>query len=139
MLPGLDGRKMSKSHGNTIPLFAPPEQQSKLIRRVVTDSRRPQDPKDPDACTLVALLDTFAEPAAAQEVRGRYRNGGIRYGDVKAMLAEQLHTTLAPMRDRYQALLADPARLDAALEAGERHANQRAAATLRLMSAAMGL
>ena len=137
VLPGLDGRKMSKSYGNTIPLFAPPEQQAKLVRRVVTDSRRPQDPKDPD--TLVALLDTFADPAAAQEVRGRYRTGGIGYGDVKALLAEQLHTTLAPMRDRYQALLADSARLDAALQAGERRANQRATETVRLMSSAMGL
>ena len=139
VLPGLDGRKMSKSHGNTIPLFAPPEQQARLIRRVVTDSRRPQDPKDPATCTLVALLDTFAEPAAAQEVRGRYRTGGIGYGDVKALLADQLRTTLAPMRERYEALLADSARLDAALQAGERHAGRRAAETLRLMSAAMGL
>jgi tryptophanyl-tRNA synthetase len=139
MLPGLDGRKMSKSYDNTIPLFAPPERQAKLIRRVVTDSRRPQDSKDPDACTLVALLDTFADPAAAQEVRGRYRAGGIGYGDVKALLADQLHTTLTPMRERYEALLGDSARLDAALEAGERHANRRADETLRLMSAAMGL
>jgi len=137
VLPGLDGRKMSKSHGNTIPLLAPPELQAKLVRRVVTDSRRPQDPKDPD--TLVALLDTFAEPAVAREVRGRYRTGGIGYGDVKALLAAQLDTTLAPMRDRYEALLADHARLDAALEAGERRANRRATQTVRLMSSAMGL
>ena len=123
--------------GTPIPLFAPPDQQAKLVRRVVTDSRRPQDPKDPD--TLVALLDTFADPAAAREVRGRYRTGGIGYGDVKALLAEQLQTRLAPMRDRYQALLADSARLDAALQAGERRANQRATETLRLMSTAMGL
>jgi tryptophanyl-tRNA synthetase len=139
VLPGLDGRKMSKSYSNTIPLFAPPDQQAKLVRRVVTDSRRPQDPKDPDTCTLIALLDTFADPAVAREVRRRYRTGGIGYGDVKTLLADQLHTTLAPMRDRYQALLADSARLDAALRAGERHADQRAAETLRLMSAAMGL
>jgi tryptophanyl-tRNA synthetase len=139
VLPGLDGRKMSKSYGNTIPLFAAPEEQAKLIRRVVTDSRRPEDPKDPDACTLVALLDAFAEPAAAREVRGRYRTGGIGYGDVKALLAEQLHATVAPMRDRYAALLADSDRLGAALRAGERHASGRAAETLRLMSAAMGL
>jgi tryptophanyl-tRNA synthetase len=139
VLPGLDGQKMSKSYGNTIPLFTAPAQQAKLIRRVITDSRRPQDPKDPDTCTLVALLDTFAEPAAAQEVRGRYRTGGIGYGDVKALLAEQLHMTLTPMRDRYQALLADSARLDAALQAGERRANQRATETLRLLSAAIGL
>ena len=139
VLPGLDGRKMSKSHGNTIPLFAPPEQQARLVRRIVTDSRRPQDPKDPDTCTLVALLDTFADPAVAEEVRGRYRTGGIGYGDVKALLAGGLRTTLAPMRDRYQALLADSARLDAALQAGERQANGRAAETLRPMSDAMGL
>jgi tryptophanyl-tRNA synthetase len=137
VLPGVDGRKMSKSYGNTIPVFAPPEQQAKLVRRVVTDSRRPEDPKDPD--TLVALLDTFADPAVAQEVRGRYRTGGIGYGDVKALLAEQLHATLKPVRDRYQALLADSDRLDAALEAGERRANERATDTLRRMSSAMGL
>jgi len=139
VLPGLDGRKMSKSYANTIPLLAAPEEQAKLIRRVVTDSRRPQDPKDPETCTLVALLDMFADPAAAQEVRARYRGGGIGYGEVKAVLADQLRATLAPMRDRYDALLADHARLDAALQAGERHANRRADETLRLMSAAMGL
>jgi tryptophanyl-tRNA synthetase len=72
-------------------------------------------------------------------VRGRYRTGGIGYGDVKTLLADQLHTTLAPLRDRHQALLADPARLDAALQAGERHANERAGETLRRMASAMGL
>jgi len=139
VLPGLDGRKMSKSHGNTIPLFAPPEQQGRLIRRIVTDSRRPQDPKDPDTCTLVALLDTFADPAAAREVRDRYRTGGIGYGEVKALLADQLRSTLAPMRERYEVLLADGHRLDTALRVGEQHANQRATETLELMSAAMGV
>ena len=139
VLPGLDGRKMSKSHGNTIPLFAPPEEQARLIRRIVTDSRRPEDPKDPDTCTLVALLDAFAEPAVARDVRSRYRTGGVGYGEVKDLLADELRTTLEPLRDRYEALLADAARLDAALEAGERHANQRAAETLRATSAAMGL
>jgi tryptophanyl-tRNA synthetase len=139
VLPGLDGRKMSKSHGNTIPLFAPPAEQAKLIRRVVTDSRRPQDAKDPDGSALVALLDTFAHPAIAHEVRRRYRTGGIRYGEVKALLAQQLHTCVAPLRDRYHALLADSDRLDAALQAGERQANRRAAETLRVVSAAVGL
>jgi tryptophanyl-tRNA synthetase len=137
VLPGLDGRKMSKSYGNAIPLFAPPERQAKLVRRVVTDSRRPEDPKEPD--TLVALLDNFADPATAQDVRGRYRSGGIGYGDVKALLAEQLQTTLEPMRDRYHDLLADSARLDEALDDGERHANRRAAETVHLMSCAVGL
>ncbi|MBI5104851.1 MAG: tryptophan--tRNA ligase [Solirubrobacterales bacterium] len=139
VLRGLDGRKMSKSYDNTIPLFAAPERQAALVRRVVTDSRRPEEPKDPDTCTLVALLDAFGDPAAAREVRDRYRTGGIGYGDVKALLAGQLHATLAPMRDRHEALLADPARLDAALEAGERRAGERAGETLRRMACAMGL
>jgi tryptophanyl-tRNA synthetase len=139
VLPGLDGRKMSKSYDNTIPLLAPPDVQAGLIRRVITDSRRPEEPKDPEGDTLVALLDAVADPATAEQVRGRYRSGGIGYGDVKALLAEQLRTPLAPIRDRYRALLAEPARLDAVLEAGERRAGQRAAATLDLMSAAMGL
>jgi tryptophanyl-tRNA synthetase len=139
VLPGLDGRKMSKSYGNTIPLFAPPEQQAKLIRRIVTDSRRPDEPKDPEGCPLVALLDTFADPAVAQAVRGRYRTGGIGYGEVKALLAGELRTTLAPLRERYEALLADRDRLDATLAAGERLAGRRATETLRLMSAAVGL
>ena len=139
VLPGLDGRKMSKSHGNTIPLFATPDEQARLIRRIVTDSRRPEDPKDPDTCTLVALLDAFADPAVAREVRSRYRTGGVGYGEVKDLLADELRRTLQPLRDRYEALVADAARLDAALEAGERHANQRAAETLCATSAAMGL
>ena len=84
-------------------------------------------------------LPTEELTARPRSGSGRYRTGGIGYGDVKALLAEQLHSTLTPVRDRYQALLADAARLDAALQAGERRANQRAAKTLRLMSAAMGL
>jgi tryptophanyl-tRNA synthetase len=137
ILPGLDGRKMSKSYANTIPLFAPPEQQAKLVRRVVTDSRRPEDPKEPD--TLVALLDAFGDPAVAREVHARYRNGGIGYGDVKALLTEQLHATLAPLRDRYEALLAESDRLDETLAAGERCANERANDTLGRLSVTMGL
>jgi tryptophanyl-tRNA synthetase len=139
VLPGLDGRKMSKSYANTIPLLAAPDEQARLVRRVVTDSRRPQDPKDPEGCTLVALLDAFAEPAAAREVRRRYRTGGIGYGEVKSLLADQLHATVSPLRDRYEALLADPDGLEATLLAGERHANQRAEETVRAMCAAMGL
>jgi tryptophanyl-tRNA synthetase len=139
VLPGVDGRKMSKSHGNTIPLFAPPAEQAALIRRIVTDSRGPADPKDPDACTLVALLDAFAEPLIAQEVRGRYRTGGLGYGDVKALLATRLQVAVAAMRDRYEALLDDPARLEQALEAGEHRAREQAGATLRRAAHAMGL
>jgi tryptophanyl-tRNA synthetase len=139
VLPGLDGRKMSKSHGNTIPLFAPPEQQAQLVRRIVTDSRAPEQRKDPDGCTLVALLDAFGDPDVARDVRARYRSGGIGYGEVKALLAGELGATLAPLRERYTSLLADADRLEAAFAAGERRARERAAETLHATAAAMGL
>jgi tryptophanyl-tRNA synthetase len=139
VLPGLDGRKMSKSYANTIPLFAAPEEQERLIRRVVTDSSRPQEPKDPDACTLVALLDAFADPQVAAEVRTRYRSGGIGYGEVKALLADELRATLGPMRECYEALCDDPQLLDAALEAGEERANARAERVLGRVTAAVGV
>jgi tryptophanyl-tRNA synthetase len=139
VLPGLDGRKMSKSYANTIPLFAAPEEQERLIRRVVTDSRRPEEPKDPDACTLIAMADAFADPAVADGVRARYRSGGIGYGEVKALLAAELRATLGPMRERYEALRDDPGLRDAALQAGEERANARAGRILARVTAAVGV
>jgi tryptophanyl-tRNA synthetase len=106
---------------------------------VVTDSSRPQEPKDPDACTLVALLDAFADPQVAAEVRTRYRSGGIGYGEVKALLADELRATLGPMRECYEALCDDPQLLDAALEAGEERANARAERVLGRVTAAVGV
>ena len=74
-LPGLDGRKMSKSYGNTIALMADPDAVKDAIRRIVTDSTPPDQPKDPDACTLVALLRVFGSDATVREVETRYRAG----------------------------------------------------------------
>jgi tryptophanyl-tRNA synthetase len=139
ILPGLDGRKMSKSYGNTIPLFAAPAEQNKLIRRIVTDSRRPEEPKDPDGCPLVALLDAFADPAITRQVRERYRTGGIGYGQVKQLLADELQAVIGPLRERYLDLLSDPGRLDRALVAGEKRASERGAETLAAMYDTMGL
>ena len=138
-LPGLDGRKMSKSHRNTIPLFASEREQRELISRIVTDSRRADEPKDPDNCTVVALLDAFADGETAAEVRAAYRTGGLGYGAVKAILADAVEQAVGPLRERYEMLLNAPARLEALLVAGERHAEQRAAATLSAMQDAMGL
>jgi len=139
VLPGLDGRKMSKSYANTIPVFAAPQAQERLIRRVVTDSSRPEEPKDPDACTLVALLDAFAAPSVVAEVRSRYRSGGIGYGEVKALLADELRAALGPMRERYDALRDDPQLLDTTLQAGEERANARAGRILARATAAVGV
>jgi tryptophanyl-tRNA synthetase len=138
-LPGLDGRKMSKSYDNTIALMAEPNATAKTIRRIVTDSTPPEHPKDPDTCTLIALLRAFADPATVYELEARYRAGGVSYAEVKARLAEVIEHHVAPMRDRYNRLLADTAGLDARLEDGERHVSLRADLVLARTITAMGL
>jgi len=138
-LPGLDGRKMSKSYGNTITLMAQPSVMSRQIRRIVTDSTSPQQPKDPDTSTLVRLLRAFADPRTVAAVEERYRTSGVGYGEVKSLLAGVIDAHVAPMRNRYQRLLAGPAELDARLARGEQHACGRADRTLARTMAAVGL
>src|SRR5829696_3672179 len=121
-LPGLDGRKMSKSYGNAISLMAESEDKRKQIRRIITDSTPPAQPKDPDTCTLVALLRAFADPGTVAALEERYRTGGIGYGEVKARLADAIDAHVAPMRNRYHGLLTDPDELDIRLAEGEQHA-----------------
>jgi len=112
---------------------------SKQIRRIVTDSTPPQEPKDPDTSTLVALLRAFADPRTVAAVEERFRTGGVGYGDVKSLLAKVIDAHVAPMRNRYHRLLTDPVKLDARLANGEQHACQRADQTLARTMAAMGL
>ena len=138
-LPGLDGRKMSKSYGNTIALMAEPALMREQIRRMVTDSAPPEQPKDPNRCTLVALLRTFADRATVATVEERYRTGGIGYGEVKARLADAIDAHVAPMRARYRSLLGDPAALDVRLARGEADASRRAERTLARTLAAIGV
>jgi tryptophanyl-tRNA synthetase len=138
-LPGLDGRKMSKSYGNTIALMADASATGRQIRRIVTDSAPAGQPKVPETSTLVALLSAFADPRTTAAVVGRFRSGGVGYGEVKALLAEVIEARVAPLRDRYHALLADPGRLDARLAAGERSACRRADRTLARTLATVGL
>jgi tryptophanyl-tRNA synthetase len=138
-IPGLDGRKMSKSYGNAIPLMAEPADMGKQIRRIVTDSTPPEQSKDPDTCTLVALLRAFADPGTVATVEERYRTGGIGYGEVKARLTEAIDGHVTPMRNRYQRLLADAAGLEARLADGEQRARRRSEETLARTMLAVGL
>jgi tryptophanyl-tRNA synthetase len=138
-LPGLDGRKMSKSYGNTIALMAGAKVTAGRIRRIVTDSAPPDQPKDPDACPLVALLRAFAAPATVEEVETRYRAGGIGYAEVKALLAEIVEQHVAPLRRRHEQLLADEPALEERLRRGELHAGERADQVLARAMTAMGL
>ena len=139
VLPGLDGRKMSKSYANTVTLMGDPKITAKQIRRIVTDSTPPEQPKNPDTCTLIALLRAFAEPATVADIERRYRAGGVGYGDVKSLLIDTVDAHVAPLRERYRELLADPAELEGRLHDGEHHARRRADQVVARVMDVMGL
>jgi tryptophanyl-tRNA synthetase len=107
VLPGLDGRKMSKSYGNTIPVFVPEKQLRKLIMKIKTNSLEPGEPKDPDTSALFSIYRAFANDGQAKEMRRRYE-AGLSWGDAKQQLFELINSELAPARREYERLLAQP-------------------------------
>lgn len=126
IIPGLDGRKMSKSYGNTIPLFEGEKKFRKLINKIKTNSLEPGEPKDPDGCTLFAIYSAFTGEAEQAEMRQKYADG-IGWGDMKKFLFEFLNEELKDKREEYARLMADPAELDRTLAMGAEKA--RAVAT----------
>ncbi|MCL1560404.1 tryptophan--tRNA ligase [Xanthomonas nasturtii] len=116
-LPGLDGRKMSKSYGNTIPLFAPREQLRKLVFSILTDSRAPGEAKDTQGSALFQLYQAFATPQESAVFAQAFADG-IGWGDAKQQLFERIDQEIAPLRTRYEALMAEPAKIEAILRAG---------------------
>jgi tryptophanyl-tRNA synthetase len=137
-IPGLDGRKMSKSYDNTIPIFVPAPQLKKLVMRFVTDSSAPTDPKDPDTSTLFAIYKLVASAEKVEAMRARYR-AGVGWGDVKKELFEALDETLREPREKYNALLADRAQIDALLEKGAAEARKIAVPVLQRVRKAIGI
>lgn len=125
-LPGLDGRKMSKSYDNTIPLFAPREQLKKLIFSIVTDSRAPGEAKDTEGSALFQLYQAFADAEETASMRAAYAEG-IGWGDAKQRLFDRIDREVAPLRERYEALMAKPAEIEAQLREGGRTARERMA------------
>jgi len=138
LLPGLDGRKMSKSYDNTIPLFTPREQMRKLIAGIVTDSRAPGEPKEVEGSALFQIYQAFASAEETEALRKAYA-GGIAWGDAKQMLFERIDREIAPMRERYHALIADPGRIEAILQAGARKARAEATPFMAELRRAVGL
>jgi tryptophanyl-tRNA synthetase len=116
-LPGLDGRKMSKSYDNTIPLFAPRAQLQKLIYSIVTDSRAPGEPKDTEGSALFQIYQAFADSEETESLRRAYADG-IGWGDAKQILFERIDREVAPMREHYDALLGNPAQIEKILLTG---------------------
>jgi tryptophanyl-tRNA synthetase len=128
-VPGLDGRKMSKSYGNTIPLFLDDKQLRKHINRIKTNLLEPGEPKDPDDSTVFQIWRAFATPEQTAEMRAAFA-AGIAWGEAKKRLFELVNDELTPARARYEALLDDPGHIEAVLRDGAEKA--RALATPRL-------
>ncbi|MBU6248634.1 MAG: tryptophan--tRNA ligase [Xanthomonadaceae bacterium] len=138
-LPGLDGRKMSKSYDNTIPLFAAGAKgMREAILRVVTDSRLPGEPKDPDSSALFTLFRAFASEAESQAFRTALVDG-IGWGEAKQVLFERIEADVAPMRARYDELMARPAQIEAVLQEGARKARAVAKPLVAELRDAIGL
>ena len=139
VVPGLDGRKMSKSYGNTIPLFAPEKTLRSLIMRIVTNSQAVEEPKDPETSQIYLLYKLFATPEEQQALALRYRAGGMGWGEAKEELFRAANRTLAPIRERFNGIMADPAGLDAVLAAGAEKARRIASQTIARLRKAVGI
>jgi tryptophanyl-tRNA synthetase len=137
-LPGLDGRKMSKSYDNTIPLFVPRDQLRKLIMGIVTDSRAPGEPKTTEGSALFQLYQAFASTEETQALAKAYAEG-IAWGDAKQMLFERLDREIAPMREVYDQLMKDPGHIEKTLKAGAEKARGIATPFTARLRHAVGL
>ena len=139
VVPGLDGRKMSKSYDNTIEIFDDPKALTKKVKRIVTDSTPVEAPKDPTNDNLLALYRLVAKPEAIAEVEARYRSGGIGYGEVKTRLAGHITNRFAEARERRQELVAHPERVEAVRRAAAIKARATARVVLDRARAACGV
>ncbi|MCL7929668.1 tryptophan--tRNA ligase [Halomonas llamarensis] len=138
VLHGLDGRKMSKSYQNTIPLFVSEKKLQKLVRKIKTNSLEPGEPKDPDTCTLFQIYSAFASSEETEAMRAQYAEG-IGWGDAKNQVFEYLNAHLAEPRERYNALMEDPGHIEAVLQKGAERAREEATVTMERLRDAVGL
>ncbi|NSW57998.1 MAG: tryptophan--tRNA ligase [Armatimonadetes bacterium] len=138
VVPGVDGRKMSKSYDNTIPVFAEDNVIKKRIMSIVTDSTPVEDPKDPDRCNVFALFKLFASPDETAEMAERYRAGGVGYGEVKKRLVTLFFDYFAEARARKRELLKDPRMVEEIARAGAARARAKASEVLDRCRSAAG-
>ena len=138
VLKGLDGRKMSKSYNNTIPLFAPEKRLRKLIMKIKTNSLEPGEPKDPDDSTLFDIYKAFATEEETAGIEQAYADG-IAWGEMKQTLFEYINSHIAPAREEYERLIANPADVEAALQQGAERARELARPYLDEIRQAIGI
>lgn len=137
-LTGLDGRKMSKSYNNTIPLFEPEKKLRKLINKIKTNSLEPGEAKDTEGCTLFSIYKSFATPAEVAAIRQRYAEG-IAWGEMKQVLFEHINEHITPARERYEALLNAPEHIEQQLQEGAEKARAISVPFMKELRKAVGI
>lgn len=139
ILPGLDGRKMSKSYNNVIPLFEGGSKAlEQAIGRVVTDSKLPGEPKDPDSTSLTKIFDAFATLEEREAFRAELR-GGLGWGEAKKRLVNQIEAEIGPMREKYAYYTTHTDELEDILQAGAEKARKLSAPFMERLREAVGL
>lgn len=138
VLQGLDGRKMSKSYGNTIPLFGTPKQLQKSINKIKTNLLEPGDPKDTDDSTVFQIWCAFAEEAERERMRAAFAEG-IAWGEAKKQLFERVNDELAPARSSYERLMATPSEVEEVLQLGAAKLRPKSQALIAQVRQAIGL
>ncbi len=139
VIPGLDGRKMSKSYDNYIGLFEAPKRVRKKIMKIVTDSKAVEEAKDPDECHVFALYKLFAGEDECEALAERYRAGGMGYGEAKQELFEAMEREIAPLRESYESWISRPDDLRDILKAGAGRARVIAEETMVQVRDAIGV
>jgi tryptophanyl-tRNA synthetase len=139
VVPGIDGRKMSKSYNNGIDPLSPAKNVKKQVMAIVTDSKGLEEPKDPDTCNIVSLFKLFANEAELNELKAKYRAGNFGYGHAKLALLEKIEQKFAAPRAKFEELINNKTQLDAFLSAGAEQARQKAKEVLLRARKACGL
>ncbi|RMH65469.1 MAG: tryptophan--tRNA ligase [Calditrichaeota bacterium] len=137
VLTGLDGRKMSKSYNNTIPLFLPEKKLRKMIMKIVTNSLEPGEPKDPDTSAVFQIYSAFATDEQVADMHRKFEEG-IAWGKAKQELFELLNAHLAPYREEYNKLMDDPGYIESTLQKGAEKARRVSVPFLRQLREAIG-
>ncbi|GAB4246712.1 MAG: tryptophan--tRNA ligase [Thermoleophilia bacterium] len=139
VVPGTDGRKMSKSYGNEIGIFEGGKSLKKKVMSIVTDSTPVEAPKDPETSTPFLLLRLLADPEETAEWEARYKAGGMGYGEVKKRLLELLNVNFGPYREKREALARDPDYVEDVLREGGRRARSIALPVMEQVRRATGI
>ncbi len=139
VVPGIDGRKMSKSYNNGIDPLSPAKNVKKQVMAIVTDSKGLEEPKDPDTCNIVSLFKLFSNEAELNELKAKYRAGNFGYGHAKLALLEKIEQKFAAPRAKFEELINNKTQLDAFLSAGAEQARQKAKEVLLRARKACGL